>query len=265
MDTQNPKTIVLTGGSSGIGLATAQLFASKGWKVFSLSRSETPTEGVTHVPCDVTSEESVSGAIQRVLSMTNRIDVALSNAGYGISGPVEFTELADAKQQFDVNFFGAVTFVKAVLPQMRKQQSGTIIFTSSVAAVLSVPYQGFYSASKAAINALALALANEVRPFGIRVSCLMPGDVATGFTAARNKSQCGESVYTRSNSAISTMEKDEQSGMTPHKMARKLWWMANKKSPAPFYIGGTLYQLFGFLDWLLPKRLVNWIEGQMYA
>lgn len=265
MDKHTPKTIVLTGGSSGIGLATAQLFAAKGWKVFSLSRTETPAEGVTHITCDVTGEQSVNDAIQQVLTCTDRIDVALSNAGYGISGPVEFTELADAKRQFDVNFFGAVTFVKAVLPQMRKQQGGTILFTSSVAAVLSVPYQSFYSASKAAINALALALANEVRPFGIRVSCLMPGDVATGFTAARNKSQSGESVYTRSQSAVSAMEKDEQAGMTPHKMAQMLWRMANKKNPAPFYIGGVLYRIFGFLDWLLPKRLVNWIEGRMYA
>jgi len=258
------KTLVITGGSSGIGLATAELFASRGWQVFSLSRHGADRPGIRHIACDVTDETSVQAAVREVMRHTDRIDTAVSNAGFGISGPVEFTQMDDARRQFDVNFFGAVRFVQAVLPVMRAQKGGTILFTSSVAAVLSVPYQSFYSASKAAVNALALALANEVRPFGVRVSCLMPGDVATGFTAARSKSEAGYGVYARAEKAIATMEKDEKGGMAATEMARCLWRMANKRRPAPLYVGGTVYKILCFLDRLLPKRIVNWIEGLLY-
>ncbi len=262
------KTLVITGGSSGIGLAAALLFAERGWQVFSLSRRKADIPDglpVTHISCDVTDSGSVTRAVARVLEMTPHIDVVVSNAGFGISGPVEFTSLEDAQRQFDVNFFGAVRFVQAVLPALRQQQGGTIIFTSSVAAQLSVPYQSFYSASKAALNALALALANEVRAFGIHVSCLMPGDVATGFTAARDKSSCGDDVYLRAGQAVEAMEKDERNGMKPRQMAECLWKISNKRNPAPLYVGGGLYRLLCFLDRLLPKRLVNWIEGRMYC
>lgn len=258
------KTLVITGASSGIGLATAELFQQKGWQVFCLSRHGADTMGVTHVPCDVTDEGSVQTAIELVMTLTDHIDVAISNAGYGISGPIEFTSEQDAQRQMDVNFLGAFRFAKAILPIMRQQRYGKILFTSSVAAVLSVPYQAFYSASKAAINALALALANEVRDFGVQVSCLMPGDVSTGFTHARHKSAAGADVYTRMNKAVENMERDEIGGMHPHLMARRFWHMANKKRPAPFYVGGRIYQIFCFLDNILPKRLVNWIEGKMY-
>ena len=261
------KTLVITGGSSGIGFAAARLFASKGWRVFSLSRhaADTTAPQITHVTCDVTDDDSVKQAVNEVLKQTDRIDVVISNAGFGISGPVEFTSIEDAQRQFDVNFFGAVRFVQAVLPALRKQQSGTIIFTSSVAAQLSVPYQSFYSASKAAVNALALALANEVRTFGIHVSCLMPGDVATGFTAARDKSVRGGDVYLRAGQAVEAMEKDERNGMKPVQMAQSLWTIANKRNPAPLYVGGAVYRLLCFLDRLLPKRLVNWIEWRLYC
>lgn len=168
------RTLVISGGSSGIGQATTELFASRGWQVYELSRSGKGGEGVIHVDCDVCSEDSCRKAIQEVLRQTDHIDVVISNAGYGISGAIEFTKIADAEHQMDVNFMGAVRLTQAVLPQLRKQHGGRIIYTSSVAATLAVPYQAFYSASKAAINAMALALQNEVREFGIRVSVMMP-------------------------------------------------------------------------------------------
>ncbi len=259
------RTLLLTGGSSGIGRATCVLFAERGWQVFELSRSGKDAPHITHIDCDVTLEESVQAAVEAVLQQTDHLDVVIVNAGFGISGAIEFTDTAEAKRQFDVNFFGALNTVKAVLPQLRRQQQGRIIFTSSVAAFLSIPYQSFYSASKAALNALALALQNEVRPFGIRVSVLMPGDVRTGFTDARRKSEQGEQVYTHARKAVSAMEKDERSGMTPEQMAQDFYRIATARSPRPQYIGGALYRLFAVLDWLLPKRLVNWIVGKLYS
>ena len=269
------KTLVISGGSSGIGKATASLFAERGWRVFELSRhgkeskvesQKTKDEGeIIHVTCDVCLEESTRAAIQEVLKQTETIDVLISNAGFGISGAVEFTDIKEAESQMDVNFMGAVRLTQAVLPQLRQQQSGRIIYTSSVAAVLAVPYQSFYSASKAAINALALALGNEVRPFGISVSVMMPGDVSTGFTDARRKSIAGEDVYTGAHKAVATMERDERGGMKPEQMARLFYHIATCRSPKPQYVGGFEYKVFCFLDRILPKRFVNWLEYKVYS
>lgn len=263
--TQDMKTLVLTGGSSGIGLATVRLFAQRGWQVFELSRHGSTHDGITHISCDVTSEQSVNQAIAEVCTQTDHIDVVISNAGFGISGPIEFTSSDDAKRQFDVNFFGAFHVVKAVLPVLRAQHHGRIIFTSSVAAVLSIPYQSFYSASKSALNAMALALANEVRHFGITVAILMPGDVATGFTNARQKGTRGQDIYCSMQSAVAAMEKDERSGMTPDDMARDLYRIATRRTVKPLYVGGALYRVFCFLNRILPTRLVNWIVGKLYS
>lgn len=266
------KTLLISGGSSGIGKATASLFTERGWRVFELSRRKVQSDqvpstkgGIIHVPCDVTSEESCRTAVAEVLRQTDHIDVVISNAGFGISGTIEFTEIADAEHQMDVNFMGAVRFTQAVLPQLRQQRSGRIIYTSSVAAILAVPYQAFYSASKAAINAFALALANEVRQFGISVSVLMPGDVSTGFTDARTKSTAGEDVYQGAEKAVTAMEKDERGGMQPMQMARIFYHIATCHSPRPQYVGGGSYRLLCFLERILPKRFVNWIEYKVYS
>lgn len=258
-------TLVITGASSGIGRATASLFAAKGWRVYNLSRHEGERQdGVVHIPCDVTQEAQCRNAIAAVLQQEQRIDVLISNAGFGISGSVEFTDTEEAKHLFDVNFFGALNITKAVLPQMRAQKSGRILYTSSVAAPLSVPYQSFYSASKAAINAMALALQNEVRPFGIRIGCLLPGDVQTGFTDARRKSSAGSEVYTLAEQAVAAMEKDERGGLSPDQMARLFYRMATRRYLPVYTVGGGLYKIFCLLDKLLPKTLVNRIEGWLY-
>ena len=260
------RTLVISGGSSGIGKATASLFAERGWCVFELSRhGQSKGFSIIHVDCDVCDEQSTRRAIQDVMAQTDHIDVVISNAGFGISGSIEFTDIQEAEHQMDVNFMGAVRFTQAVLPQLRQQRYGRIIYTSSVAAILAVPYQSFYSASKAAINAMALALANEVKEFGISVSVMMPGDVRTGFTDARHKSTAGEEVYTGAKKAITTMEHDERGGMDPMQMARLFYHIATCRSPRPQYIGGFSYRVLCFLERLLPKRFVNWIEYKVYS
>ena len=261
----NHHTILITGGSSGIGAATCDYFARKGWTVFELSSHGQSATNITHIDCDVCDEQSVQNAIAQVLSLTDHIDVVISNAGYGISGPIECTPIDQVAHQMDVNFIGAIRFTQAVLPQLRKQQYGRIIYTSSVAATLAVPYQAFYSASKAAINAVALALANEVREWNISVSVLMPGDVKTAFTHARKKSTVDHSLYPRAEKAIAIMEHDEQNGMEPIQMAKIFYRIATCRSPKPQYVGGAVYRLFCFLDRILPKRFVNWLEYKVYS
>ena len=258
--------VVITGGSSGIGKAAAAVFAEKGHKVYELSRRDVKHANslITHISCDVTDESQVRDVIAKIVGESRKIDILVSNAGFGISGPIEFTQTSDAKRQFDVNVFGTLNIIKAVLPCMRSQHSGKIIVTSSVAAVLSIPYQSFYSASKAALNALVLALRNEVADFGISATALMPGDVSTGFTDARDKEEAGADIYNHSASAIAAMEKDERSGMTAEYLGKQLYKIACKQNLAPLYTAGWQYKIFVLLEKILPKRLSNWIVGQLY-
>lgn len=259
------KVCVLTGGSGGIGKATAELLAANGYAVYELSRSGSDAPGITHLTADVTDPSQVREAVRRVADMEGQIDLLVSNAGFGISGAVEFTDPKEAFAQIDVNFFGALHCVQAVLPHMRAKKQGHIVLVSSVAAPIAIPFQSFYSASKAAINSLALALRNEVKPFGIRVCAVMPGDVRTGFTAARRKSLAGEDVYGKAlERAVAVMEHDEQNGMPPLCVAKAILRAASEKNPRALRTVGAQYRIFVFLFKLLPASFANTLVGMIY-
>ena len=261
------KVAIVTGGSSGIGLCASRSLRDAGCTVYELSRREPePLPGVTHIKADVTDRAQVAAAVQQVLGREGRVDILVSNAGYGISGAVEFTSPEDAKKQLDVNFFGMVNMVTEVLPIMRQQRGGRIVAVSSVAGILPIPFQTYYSVSKAAINSFAMALANEVKPFGIGVCAVMPGDIKTGFTAAREKLHEDGGAYAgRIERSVRTMEKDEQGGMSPEAAGRFLCRVATGKRVHPLYIIGGKYKLFGLLTHLLPASLINFILGLLYA
>lgn len=186
---------VITGGTSGIGRCTAQAMLARGYTVYELSRRDEGVAGMQHIVADVTKEETLAAAVAQILQREDHIDVLINNAGFGISGAVEFTGTEEAQRQLDVNFFGMVRMNRQVLPVMRKQGYGRIVNLSSVAGAIPIPFQTYYSASKAAINSYTMALANEVKPFGIQVCCVQPGDIRTGFTAAREKNQLGDDIY----------------------------------------------------------------------
>ena len=188
------KIAVVTGGTSGIGREAALYLAKNGCTVYELSRRKEGVGGLRHISADVTDETSVNAAVAQILAEAGRIDILVNNAGFGISGAVEFTDTAEAQRQLDVNFFGMVRMNKAVIAVMRQQGSGRIVNLSSVAAPVPIPFQTYYSASKAAINSYTMALGNELRPFGITVCAVMPGDIKTGFTAARRKVAEGDDV-----------------------------------------------------------------------
>ena len=204
--------------------------------------------------------------MKEVLAKEGRVDILVNCAGFGISGAIEFTELAAAKKQLDVNFFGTVNMTKAVLGPMRAQKSGRIVNISSVAAPAAIPFQAYYSAAKSAINTYTLALRNEVRPYGITVTAIQPGDIATGFTAAREKSQLGDEDYGgRISRSVAGMEKDEQNGMKPETAGRYIAKIAERKSVAPVYTIGLGYKCLSVLLKLLPLRFSNWLVGLLYA
>ena len=189
------RVVVISGGSSGIGKALTELYIAQGDQVYELSRSGMDRPGLVHLTVDLRQEAQIAAAIERIGREAGRIDLLLNNAGMGVSGALERTESAQARLLFDVDFFAVYLCCKYALPWLRQSTDGRIITTSSVAAVFSIPYQSFYSAAKAAVNAMTLALANEVRPFGIQVAAFLPGDVRTGFTTARIKDEDGDPLY----------------------------------------------------------------------
>lgn len=259
------KTVVITGASSGIGYYAAKFFLNDGYTVYGLSRKAGDLAGVTYIRTDLTDQASVMSAFDKILAEAGAIDILINNAGSGISGAIEFTELSDAQYQFDVNVFGMVRCIQCALGAMRKR-GGKIVNVSSVAAVFPLPFQAFYSASKAAVNALTMSLRNEVRRFGnIQVCAILPGDVKTDFTSSRRKSQAGDEVYGGTiSSTIAGMERDEENGMTAEYMGRLIYKIATKRKFKPFYIGGHKYKLFVLLERWLPKSFACYVLGKMY-
>ena len=257
---------VITGGSSGIGKSTAKLLHQNGYSVYELSRTGKSEDGIAHITADITRPEDIKCAFKEVFDKEGRIDLLVNNAGMGISGAIEFTPIEQAHRIFDVNFFGTFLCCKEAIPYLRKTPGSRIINLSSVAAPLSIPFQSFYSATKAAINSLTLALANEVRPFGIKVSAVMPGDVHTGFTAAREKNEDGADLYGETiKKAVSSMEKDELSGMKPEYIASVIYRVSQKKNPKVLYVAGNKYSLFVFIAKVLPINVCNKLVGKIYS
>lgn len=259
------KIAVITGAGSGIGLATARMLNERGYTVYNLSRHPAEGEESRFIFTDVSDSATIKSAVKRIIEECSKIDLLVTSAGMGVSGAVEFIDEEEMKRQFEVNLFGTINTVKAVLPQMRMQKSGKIICISSVAAVYSIPFQAYYSASKAAVNSFVDALTNEVKPFGIEVASVMPGDISTGFTAARQKTNAGDDVYSGViGSAVSAMEKDEKNGMTPESVAELVVKLAEKKHVSPLYTAGFQYKALVFLSRIFPHKAAVGIVGKMY-
>ena len=260
------KVAVITGGSSGIGRETAIALRDMGCIVYEISRRNIPLENVRHIKADVTDETQIKASAEEIINSENRVDILVNCAGFGISGAVEFTSLESAKSQFEVNFFGTVNVSNAFIPYMRKQGSGRIVNISSVAAVAHIPFQTFYSASKAAIDSYSASLANELKPFGITVTAIQPGDITTGFTDAREKTAEGDDVYGgRISRSVAGMEKDELKGMKPDIAGRYIAKIALKKNVKPLYAIGATYKLLSVLCRVFPCAVRNYVVGMLYA
>ena len=261
------KVAIVTGGTSGIGRATALALQEHGYTVYELSRRAEGMPDIRHIVADITKEETLQAAVEQVLAVEGRLDLVVNNAGFGISGAIEFTDTQEAQRLFDTLFFGMVRMNRCVIPLMRQQGRGRIVNISSVAAPVPIPFQAYYSAGKAAINAYTMALANELRPFGVTVCAVMPGDIKTGFTAARHKIIDGDDIYqSRIGRSVQRMEHDEQTGMAPAKVGRYIAAVASREgSHHPLYATRIDYKFFVFLTKVLPARFLNWLIYQLYG
>ena len=181
------QVILITGSSSGIGRATAAAAAARGHRVFATARQTDDLAdlslpgSIDALPLDVTDAGSIERAVAEVLRRCGRLDALVNNAGYGQYGSLEDVALGDWKRQYDVNLFGAVAAIQAVLPALRESGGGTIVNVSSVAGKIAIPFAAPYCSSKHALEAISDSLRLEVAPFGIRVVVIEPGPIATRF------------------------------------------------------------------------------------
>lgn len=258
------KVCVITGASKGIGAACASRFIENGWKVYNLCRSGKGAEGTASIVCDVTDDESVNNAFDKVYSTEGRIDVVIANAGYGISGAAELCGTEKAQNQFDVNFFGVLRTFKAAAPLLRGSK-GRFLAVSSAAALFPIPFQSFYSASKSAVNTFVFAAANEIKRFGVQAGVVQLGDVKTSFTAMREKDGAGSELYCGAiEKSVAVMERDEQNGMQPEKVAKRIYSLLNKRRLPLKTTVGLKYKLLVFLSHVLPTGLQNRIIAALY-
>jgi NAD(P)-dependent dehydrogenase (short-subunit alcohol dehydrogenase family) len=183
----HPKTVLITGCSSGIGRETALAFLEEDWVVYATARNPADIETLGEAGCriatlDVTDPDDVERVVDRVVDEEGHLSCLVNNAGYGQLGPVEDVPTEQVHRQFDVNLYGPHRLLRAALPQMREQEDGTVVNVSSAAGRLSFPGGGIYAGSKFALEAMSDALRNEVDEYGIDVVLIEPGPVETSFT-----------------------------------------------------------------------------------
>ena len=251
------KIVFITGISSGFGRAMAIELAKNGHKIYGSIRSEVdPIPNVNYVRMDVTDISSIEHAVKEICDKEGHIDVLINNAGIGIGGPIELTNIRDAQYQMDVNFFGVFRVTQEVLPIMRKQEEGVIIFISSIGGLMGIPFQGLYSASKFAIEGYCQSLSLELKPQDIRVVLINPGDFSTNFTSNRKIVDNPEIklTYPQFYNTLSKIMSDENNGLKPEILAKKIGKIIDRRKPAFRYVIASPLQKFSVsLKRLLPE------------
>lgn len=256
------KTILITGATSGIGLVIASYLHQKGCKVYGTSRN--PEKAGAKFPfeileLDITSGESIQKCVETVLSKTPVIDVLINNAGIGVCGSAEETSMEQAYKQLEINFWGAVKMTRAILPVMRRQHSGRIITIGSLAGIVGVPFQSYYSASKHALEGFFKTLRIEVRSFNIQISLIEPGFFRSNLhhsfeyasTAIRDYDQIRKN-------ALAVLAGSIEKASTPEPVARIVLKILNAKNPRFSYRVGKN-------SWIAPLLQFLFFRGYEFG
>ena len=260
MTTTRPVALV-TGATSGIGALAAAALASAGYQVIGTGRrteGSTPPRGVTLMDLDVTSDESVTATVQRVVQRFGHIDVLVNNAGIGAAGAAEETSLTQDRQVFEVNVFGVMRVTKAVLPQMRAQGSGRIINISSIFGLIPAPFMAAYSATKHAIEGYSESVDHEVRDHGIRVLLVEPAGTRTGFDDNTVSPENPIEAYAPQRLAVGKVVTDAvNDGDDPALVAAAVVAAATDRRPKQRYPASPTARRLGTARRLVPARVFD--------
>ncbi len=265
------KIIFITGISSGFGRESAALLAKCGHTVYGTARTQCAVhEGVNLLIMDLTDRESVIKSVSSVVEREGRIDVLVNNAGMHTGGPVETAPEDHIRAQIETSFLGMVFLTREVLPVMRAEGGGRIINISSIGGLMGLPFQGFYSAAKFAMEGFSEALRMEVRSFNIKVVVINPGDFRTNNSANRRKflahSGAGDPYAGQFEKSLSVIERDEAAGNDPVVLAKKLAGIIECRNPRQRYIIASADQkLAVILKRIMPGRLFAGILASHYG
>ncbi len=252
---------IVTGASSGIGQATAELLANSGYKVYGTSRkvAQATQHSYKMIALDVNSEESIEAAIKEVVKIEGRIDLVVNNAGFGVApGGAEESSIEQTKMIFDTNFFGIVRMTRAVVPYMRKQGKGRIINIGSILGLIPAPYMATYAATKHAVEGFSESLDHELRTRGIRVSVVEPGYTNTHFEANTLEVDAKIDEYNIARKALAKLMKVAiAAGDDPKVVANVVLKAANAKNPKLRYAAGKLACRLSFLRRFAPAALLD--------
>lgn len=256
-----PPIALVTGASSGIGLATAERLAGAGYKVYGTSRrgSQAGQRSFDMLPLDVTSDESVDALVQTLLQMEGRIDLLVNNAGFGVApAGAEESSIEQARAIFETNFFGIVRMTRAVVPHMRQQRAGRIINISSVFGFLPMPYMALYAATKHAVEGYSESLDHELRTRGIRVSLIEPANTNTQFDANLLQPDAALEEYRDMRTALAKrMAKLVELGDQPGVVADAVLKAARAARPNLRYTAGGRAGLLRFLRRFAPAGVID--------
>jgi NAD(P)-dependent dehydrogenase (short-subunit alcohol dehydrogenase family) len=259
--TQRSPVVLVTGVSSGIGLAVASALAAKGFEVFGTSRNPqrtAPISGVELVQLDVTSDASVAHAVSTMIQRAGRIDILINNAGIGVIGAAEESSITQAQQIFDTNFFGLVRLTREVLPYLRAQSSGRIINISSVLGFLPAPYAALYAATKHAVEGYSESLDHETREFGVRVSVVEPAYTNTSFdTNAVDVDSPIDSYATTREHVQEALTEAVRAGDDPAVVAEVVLKAATSRKPKLRYPAGPMARRLSLLKKFAPSALLD--------
>lgn len=254
-----PKTILITGASSGIGQATALYFAARGWNVAATLRDPLKADPALKHPrialfaLDVTNEASIAQALSDALHRYKKIDVLLNNAGYALFGPIEAVDGRQIRQQFATNLFGLINVTQQVLPAMREAGDGLIINISSIIGRMALPYAASYIATKFAVEGLSESMRYELAPFHIRVKLIEPGSVKTEFGKGSKQVAVSEPYRASMTKFLAIFATSNAKGARPEAIAKIIYRAANDPSDRLRYLAKP--GLFFRLNRLLPDSL----------
>ncbi len=255
MNKTNLGVALVTGASSGIGLATAKALQNAGYRVFGTSRRAVAvrSDGVTMLACDVTDDASVAKLVKDVLAKAGRIDLLVNNAGIGIFGGAEESSLAQAQALFDVNVFGVIRVTNAVLPIMRRQKTGRIVNLSSAHGFIPAPYFALYSATKHAIEGYSQSLDHELRTLGIRVTLVEPTYTRTAFEENLVRPDQLLEIYDAARASMMiTVGEAMKVGDTPEIVAETIVMAATDSKPKLRYPAGKMARRVNMLRRFVP-------------